>query len=235
MFTHNYTKGVILDNFSLREADRSYTLYTEDFGMIQVVGRSIRRGKLCSAMSLFSIVEVGFIQGKSYNTLTDAFSVFTFPLSRSNLGKMSLFYRISETILSLVRGEEKQKDVFSLITETMNDTEQYSFSSEELSLMHIRFSFRLLDKMGYRPVTECCVTCREKLSDKTYFSAKEGGTVCKKCANSTEHCTYLGDVRALRSFLGQDTKESLRQDHRLFENILKQYLSFIPETYTTKL
>ena len=73
MFTHHRTEGVILSSRKRRAADEIFTLYTRDFGKLDVIGRSIRKSesKLKMKMSLFSLVEIGFIEGKKYNTLTD--------------------------------------------------------------------------------------------------------------------------------------------------------------------
>ncbi len=217
----------MLKNTPLREADMLYTLYTKEFGLTRVAGRSIRKGKLLSGMSLFSLARIGFIQGKSYNTLTETLPLFSFPESRKSLGKLSLFYRLSETVLSLIHGEERQEDVFHLIVKVMKDIERRSFRTEELSLMHTYFSFRLLEKLGYRPKTDGCVLCKGQ--GREYFSPKDGGTVCASCAKPPE-CVFLGSSSEIESFFEDTARFALKQDCHLFYRILKDYLLFIPET-----
>ncbi len=227
MFTHNYTKAVILKQADRREADKIYTLYTESFGLIQVIGRSIRKGKLNMGMRLFSTVQVGFIQGKSYNTLTDVSPLDVFLSSRINLGKISLFYRISETVLSLIKGEEKQEEVFSLIENTMKEIDSRKLSAKELSLVHIHFSFRLLQVLGYAPLLDRCTVCGGQVTGKSYFSPSEGGAVCRDCFNKTSFCIPIEDISTLQSFLKEDINNIFHHDSDVLGRVLEEYLPFI--------
>ena len=211
-------------SISVREADKLYTLYTEKFGKVSVMGRSIRKGKLHMGMSLFSLVEVGFIQGKSYNTLTDVVGLFNFTRSRQDLAKLSLFYRMSETLLSLIHGEEREKRVFDLLLETMNEVEERNLSAKEISLIHTHFSFRLLDLLGYRPVTEKCVVCKGGVNGESYFSPSLSGVVCESCSVVTPCCLFLGDAGVLQQMFSSDTQFALRQNSSLLGRILEEYL-----------
>lgn len=224
MFTLNYTKAIILKTSSLGEADKLYTLYTEKFGRIVVRGRSIRKGKLHMGMNLFSLVEVGFIQGKSYNTLTDVVGLFNFSRSRKSLSKLSLFYRISETLLFLIHGEEKEDSVFNLILDTMYEVENRNLSTREISLVHTYFSFRLLDLLGYRPVTEECVVCKKELDAESYFSSSLSGVVCSHCSKVTPFCIFIGEPCMLQRLFSDDISFVLQQNSSLLGRLLEEYL-----------
>ena len=56
------------------ESDRFFTVYTKEFGKLDILGKSIRKisSKLRAGMGLFSLSEIEFIQGKALKTLTDA-------------------------------------------------------------------------------------------------------------------------------------------------------------------
>jgi len=212
---------VILKNHPVREADIVYTVYTQRFGLVHVLGRSVRKGKLSMGMSLFSLVEFGFIQGKSYNTLTDVSCLHSFAGARESLLKLSLFYRLAETVLFLIYGEEKEEDVFHLLVGVMEEVERKQLSSREASLIRTYFSFRLLDILGYRPRTDGCVICSRNIDKEAYFSPSKGGTVCKNCSFRS---IFVGDIEVLRSFLREDMDSVMGYDHRLLERVLEQYL-----------
>ncbi len=89
-----------------------------------------------------------------------------------------MFYRISETVLSLIKGEEKRRS-FSLIENTMKEIDSRKLSAKELSLVHIHFSFRLLQVLGYAPLLDRCTVCGGQVTGKSYFSPSEGGEVCR--------------------------------------------------------
>ena len=74
MATYYRTQGYVIKKTGLREADQLFTIYTEDYGKIDVLGRGIRKitSKLRSGIDLFCFSEIEFVQGKAYKTLTDA-------------------------------------------------------------------------------------------------------------------------------------------------------------------
>ncbi len=232
MFTHYRTEGVILRTRQTREADEIFTLYTKDFGKIDVVGRSIRKNssKLRMNMSLFSHVEIGFIQGKSYHTLTDVILLNDFKNAKEALGKLSLFYRISEIFLVLVYGQEKDEKIFSFLLKSFQEIDKTVFSKNRLKLFFCFFSFNLLYFLGYKMYIEKCVFCGGAVEEDCYFNPKEGGVVCKSCFLKNPVGTYLENVKSLRCFFGNDLRRVFNQNPKTFLNILEHYLAFIPET-----
>ncbi len=231
MFTHYRTEGVVLRTRQTREADEIFTLYTKEFGKIDVIGRSIRksRSKLRMNMSLFSYVEIGFIQGKSYNTLTDVVLVSDFGKTKKTLGKLSLFYRISEVLLSLVYGQEKDEKIFLFLLKSFQKIEETNLSREKIELFFCFFSFRLLYFLGYKVYIEKCVFCKEKIDGAGYFNPREGGVVCGDCFGKDPAGIPLEDVKSLQCFFGNDLAEIFNQNPKTFLNILENYLAFIPE------
>ncbi len=231
MFTHYRTHGIILSSYKRGEADEVFTLYTKDFGRVDVLGRSIRKSssKLKMGMSLFSLVEVGFIQGKSYNTLTDVIPLYQFKNARDDLGKLSLFYRISEIVRSLVYGEEKDEDIFSFLLKSFKRIDKKDFKKNELKLFYCFFVFNLLYFLGYKMYIEKCAFCGQKVEKSCYFNSKEGGVVCESCFLKRPTGIYLEDIELLRCFFQENLDKVFSQDSDFVTSILEDYLTFIPE------
>jgi DNA repair protein RecO (recombination protein O) len=229
MFTHHRTEGLILSSRKRRDADEIFTFYTHDFGRIDVIGRSIRKNesKLKMNMSLFSLVEIGFIEGKKYNTLTDVSLISNFKDARKNLGKLSLFYRISEVVLSLIYEQEKDEKIFLLLCESFRKINEISLSKEKLKLFYCFFTFNLLYFLGYKVYIEKCAFCGERIVKDCYFNAREGGVVCKKCFLKNPLGIYLEDVNLLKSFFENNLEKASLQDSKIFINILENYLLFV--------
>jgi DNA repair protein RecO (recombination protein O) len=238
MFTHHRTEGVILSSRKRRDADEVFTLYTSDFGKLDVIGRSIRKSesKLKMNMSLFSLVEIGFIEGKKYNTLTDVFLVSNPKKAKRDLGKLSLLYRISEVVLSLVYEQERDENIFLLLKESFAKIDETSFSKEKLKLFYCFFTFNLLYFLGYKMYIEKCAFCGEVVLKDCYFNAKEGGVVCMDCFLKNPSGIYLENVQLLKCFFENNLEKTFLQDAKLFLAILENYLAFIPEkTIFTKI
>ncbi len=231
MFTHYYTEGVILAKRAVKDADEIITVYTRDFGKLDLIGKSIKKNgsKLKMNTSLFSLAEVGFIQGKSCNTLTDARLISNFKNAKKDLGRLSLLYRMSETILSLVHGEEKDENIFLLISQSLRKIDGFKISKNKLKLFYCFFSFNLLYFLGYKLYIEECASCGSKVESSCYFNPREGGVVCKDCFSKEPAGIYLEEVDSLRRFLENDIRSVKEQDSKVFVDILENYLNYIPE------
>ncbi len=231
MFTHYYTEGVILAKRAVKDADEIITVYTRDFGKVDLIGKSIKKNgsKLKMNTSLFALVEIGFIQGKSCNTLTDARLISSFRNAKKDLGKLSLFYRMSETILSLVHGEEKDENIFLLISQSLRRIDSFKISKNKLKLFYCFFSFNLLYFLGYKLYIKECASCGNKVEGDCYFNPREGGVVCKNCFLKEPIGIYLEEIDLLRSFLENDIRNVKEQDSKIFVDILENYLNYIPE------
>lgn len=133
MAVHYRTKGFVLAKKDLREADQLFSIYTQDFGKINILGRSIRKinSKLRAGINLFYLSEIEFIQGKNYKTLTDAIAL-------QKLGYSENAFKISETLNSLVKEPEKDEKIWNLLTENLLGIENCkleNFNKDLLAIM----------------------------------------------------------------------------------------------------
>jgi DNA repair protein RecO len=181
-------------------------------------------------MSLFSCVEIGFIQGKGYNILTDTKLLYNFGNTKKTLGKLSLLYKMAEITLLLIRGEEKDEEIFIFLKESFQKIDTITISGQKLKLFFCFFSFRLLHILGYKLYIEKCAFCGESVKEECYFNPKEGGVVCKNCFLKEPVGIYLENVNSLKSFFEPDIENIFNQNARFFMDILEKYLAFIPET-----
>lgn len=236
MFTHYRTEGVVLSKKDIKEADTIFNIYTKEFGAVSVLGRSIRKNKskLGMKMSLFSLLDIGFISGKNYNTLVDIETVDSFNCIKKNLAKLSFTYQLAETFSSLVVEEEKDERIYELVVESLQIINKGFFSSNSLKLVYCLFSFRLLYFLGHKLYINNCVFCDIKINKEGYFSAEEGGVVCLYCYNkhhkeeNKKKFIYLDDVGYLKSVIDADINGIFDQENNIFIKILNNYLENIP-------
>ncbi len=230
MFTHHYTEAVILSELIKGEADKVFTVYTRDFGKINLLGRSIRKGKSKLGMNfqLFSHVRTGFIEGRGYKTITDVSGVSSFKKAKRNLGKLSLFYRISELFLTFIKGEEKDEKVFIFLLSAFEEIDKADFSVKEIELFYCFFSFQLMRFLGYEPHIQSCAVCKKKIEKDCFFDLEEGGAVCCFCFKKKPFSVYLKDIRILSFFLHLDIKD-FPQDAKAPDYLLSEFLFFVSE------
>jgi len=121
MTTHYRTKGWVFKKENKNEADQDFSVFTQDFGKLELRGRAIRKinSKLRSGIDKFFLSEVEFIQGKNYKTLTDAILIRKFK-------ETAVLNKIAELLDNFIKGQEKDERIFNLLIETLENSLQIS-------------------------------------------------------------------------------------------------------------
>jgi DNA repair protein RecO (recombination protein O) len=240
MAIHYRTQGFILKKRDFREADRIFTVFTKDFGKLEILGRGIRKikSKLRGGMQLFSLAEIEFIQGKTHKTLTDASSIEIFPNLRKDLKRLKIAFDISELLDSLVKGPEKEQKIWNLLKSTFQVLNYPSLSVKECWLSFYNFFWKIFIILGYKPELNYCCICQRKPDPKNlYFNFEEGGIICLNCFKKEKEGKEISSnvVKILRLMCEKEIeflkKLKIKEAHKKeIKEISQNYLSFIKES-----
>lgn len=248
-FTHYRTQGVFLRKESRGEADRLFTIFTKDYGKLEILGKAIRKikSKLRSGAELFYFSEIEFIQGKTYKILTDAILIDKFKNLRESPQKLKVAYQISDAFDSLTGKEERDEKIWKLLFETFQRLDTGNLLPDTCHLTYYYFLWNLFSILGYKPELYTCPICGKKLLPETfYFTPREGGIVCWRCFGKLNDQERKGGkeikvdaVKTLRIFLSEgweilpklkitkDCQENLKEVMELYFNFLKEELAKI--------
>lgn len=209
MAIHYRTIGLILRKTDRGEADQVLTVYTKDFGKLDISAKAIRKitSKLRSGADLFYFSEIEFIQGKKQKTLTDAIAIEKFDNTRKDLDKLKIASQIAGTFDSLVHGQEKDEELFNLLSETFNKLN--NCREPVVSLVYHYFFWNLFFLLGYQVDLYNCVICQSKLfPSDLYFSVEDGGIVCGDCLGKAAKCGMISAdvIKIIRLFIRKDWK-----------------------------
>ena len=234
-FIHYRTQAFIFKKTDRFEADRIFTIFTYDFGRVEVLARALRKitSKLRPGIALFYLSEIEFIQGKTYKTLTDAQSIEKFKNLRKDLKKLKIAFKISEVLDNFLKFEEKDKEIWNLIIETFQKLNNCSLFIVHCSLIYYYFLWNFFSILGYQPELYQCALCQKKLRPYN-LSAKEGGIICQPCAESEKETEKVNPnlVKVLRIILKKDLENlsKLKIEPALeksLRNISENYYSFL--------
>ena len=233
MFVHYRTKTIVLKKVDRREADQLFTLYTEDFGKLTVLGRAIRKisSKLRSGIEIFYLSEIEFIQGKAYKTLTDAILIEKFDNIRKDLRKLTISTKIAEALDNLIQDQEPDERVWNLSLRVFKKLNNVNFEIKNLKLIYHYFFWNLLSILGYKPELYQCLICQKKLQpEKLYFNKEAGGVICRECFSKEKVGKEIeADIIKILRFLidkNIDIALKLKVDEKQLkslENIAKNY------------
>ncbi len=184
MVVHYRTKGFVFKKEDRSESDRTFSVFTKDFGRIEIFGKAIRKitSKLRGNIEIFYLSEIEFIQGQNRKTLTDSLLIEKFKNISQTPEKLENAYRIANVLDNFIKGEEKDERIWHLIMNILQklDNPQSIINNQEL--LYYYFIWNFISVLGYGPETSICAVCGQKLNPYSlYFSNKEGGVICKSC------------------------------------------------------
>jgi DNA repair protein RecO (recombination protein O) len=184
MFLHYKTQGIVVKKENRGESDRLFTVYTKNFGKIEISGKAIRKisSKLRSAIDVFYLSELEFIQAKNRKTLTDAILIDGFKNLKEDLSRWETACRISKLIEDFVRGQEPDQKIWELLLFSFKKLNGLKNTSEKLSIVYYYFFWNFISFLGYSPDLHNCANCRKKITpENIYFDSKSGGLICESC------------------------------------------------------
>jgi len=234
MFNHYRTLGFILKKNDRGEADRVFTIYTEDFGKLELLAKGERKitSKLRGGLEVFFLSEIEFIQGKNYKTLTDSILIDNFKNLRKDLKILGILYKISEVLDILVKEAEPDEKIWNLLKEIFN-----KLNDIKPEIVYYYFFWNFLSFLGYQPELHTCSLCQKKLSPESiYFNPKEMGLTCGQCdkLNESAKRVDVDAVKIIRIILKKDwpTLKKLKiekEELKSLKTISQYYLSSILE------
>ncbi len=248
-FTHYRTKGIFLKKEGRGEADQLFSIFTKDFGKLEILGRAIRKitSKLRAGTNLFYLSEIEFIQGKTYKTLTDTILIDKFKNLRGDPQKLEIAYKIAEPLNILLGKEERDDKVWNLLSQALQRLDNCKLQIEDwkLEIIYHYFLWNLFSLLGFKPELHNCPVCRKKLLPETFwFLPREGGIVCWRCLKGIKEDekkgikeTSVDTVKILRIFLSEDWKILPRikiseEAKRNLKEISELYLKFLGEEFS---
>ncbi len=184
MFTHYRSRAFTLKKSNQAEANQLLTVYTKEFGRIEVLARAIRKtsSKLRSGVELFYLSEIEFIQGKAYKTLTDAILVDSFKNIRKDLAKTTIAFKISQLFNNLIKEEEKNDKIWQLLSRVFIKLNCRHQAPHMPYLIYYYLFWNLFALIGYYPELYYCSYCKKKLlPGKFSLSVEQGGIICQNC------------------------------------------------------
>lgn len=211
MFVHYRSQGFILKKVDRGEADQILTIYTKDFGKLEILAKAIRKtsSKLRAGTEIFYLSEIEFIQGKAHKTLTDAILIEKFENLRKNLKRLRVAYKISEVLDNFISGQEPDEKIWYLLNEFFDKLNNLKLEIKNWKpeIFYYYFIWNLLSVLGYEPELYNCVLCQKKLvPGKLFFSPKEGGIICHSCQKSVKSTKEINleAIKILRIILKKD-------------------------------
>lgn len=242
MAIHYRTLGFVLGKNDRGESDQLLTIYTKEYGKIEILGKAIRKikSKLRSSVDIFYLSEIEFIQGKAYKTLTDSMLVNRFQNIKDDLAKLAIAGKIAKTLDRLVIGQERDEKTWDLLKEVFNKLNTLKSGpaecGSESDIIYYYFVWNLLSILGYRVDLYHCAVCRKKLLPTKLFYLAERGIIDPGCFARIRKGKEVSPevVKIIRLFLERNQKVlsrlKIKEEHiKSLDDISDNYPAYYKE------
>ena len=116
MYQKYHTEGLVLGSRESGESDKSFALFTRDFGLVRARASAVRteKSRMRYALQDFAFAKVSLVKGKRGWRVAGAAA---HKLATGDIRGIGAFARIAELTLRLVHGEEKNDYLFAALSE----------------------------------------------------------------------------------------------------------------------
>lgn len=175
--------AVNVGSFALGETDKVLTIFTAEKGLVKAVAKGARKpgSKIAGRADLLNVNKLLLATGKTFEIITQAENIETFPSVRKDLIRLSYCLYYAELTCHFGLGVADESALyFDFLCDSLRAQSDISLDATSLCLM---FELKLLQWLGYQPELDCCVVCRDALTEYriAMFHFESGGIVCEKC------------------------------------------------------
>lgn len=152
MYTIHKTEGFILGGGNMGEANRYISIFTKDIGLVKVVARSAReeRSKLRYGLQDFSHSGISLVRGRDVWRLTGASEQYNLHQEFcDSKDKLIVLARIFSLLRRLLHGEEKNDELFEVLSCGFEFTRDNVLNEELLKNFECIIALRILYTLGY--------------------------------------------------------------------------------------
>lgn len=147
----HHTHGFILSSRNTGEANKMFTIYTREMGLLRAVAQGVRlhKSKLRFTLQDFSYVNVDLVRGKELWRVTSARHISSFPFARSSSYSLILITRISKLLERLCHGESPSESIFDDLVQALYVLDNKNMSSESREALELHLILRIMNSLGY--------------------------------------------------------------------------------------
>ncbi len=180
------THALILRRRDHRDADRILTVFTPNYGKLELIAKGVRKttSRKAGHLELFGHTSLLVAQARTWDIITEAVNVNSFTALRSDLERIGMAGYLCELVDCFTESDDENQPLWDLILAALHELDDLASPVSPLLLQHW-FELHLLSLTGFQPQLFHCLACDAELTPVTNFiHLAEGGVYCPACAPS---------------------------------------------------
>ena len=197
------TKGLVIRETYVGEADKILTLLTEDIGKVSVSARGARKNSRNSyGTQILTYGQYILFKGRNSLILDGCDILASFYDLANDLERFTYAAHMIEMASDAASDDQTSARVLNLLLHGLNALNK----GREPLLVSSSFTMKLMQICGYPPHVTSCVSCHEKELDRIYFSFSKCGFACENCAKTLNDVVPIttGTAKAILHVLCSD-------------------------------
>ncbi len=235
------TKGIVLREVNIGEADKIVTIFSKELGKITGVAKGARRpkSKFVAGSQFLCYSDFVMFKGRDMYSINSCDVIEPFYEIRNDMERLTYSAHMADIITDVIQENQPATKVLRLF---LNSIHFLTKTDKNPELILRIFELRLLSTIGYAPYVKGCLECGSDEFEGLSFSFKKCGFICKECRQGDPSTIQIsiGTAKAmyyivhtnLQDLFGFNLSESV-----LFElgKISKRYLRDMLEKDYNKL
>jgi DNA repair protein RecO (recombination protein O) len=181
--------AINIGGFSLGEADKVLNLFSAEKGLLKGIAKGARKPgtKMAGRADLLNVNKLLMASGKTFEIITQAESIETFPGLRKDLTRLAYGLYYAEIVQHFAQGIEDENEV--VFAYLINALAKQAESIIDPTWLCLKFEMGFLEILGFKPELTYCIGCRQVLTDYNVsnFNLERGGIVCERCHISKQY------------------------------------------------
>jgi DNA repair protein RecO (recombination protein O) len=179
------TKGIVIKEVNLGEADKIITIFSRRNGKMTAVARGARRPKsrIVAGTQLLCYSDFVLFKGKQMYTVNSSEVLEPFYEIRNNLTNLTYSAHIIDIVFDIIQEDQPATKVLQLFLNTLHMLAKTDKSPELITRI---FEIRTLSIIGYAPFVRGCMVCGGGDLNSIAFSFKKCGFICDHGACITQ-------------------------------------------------
>lgn len=174
-------EGVILRTADFGDANRVVTIYTRDFGKIEVNAYGCRRAKnpLSGALQMFNHISAEINRSAKVDTVKEADVINFYGNLTADIEKIAYASLFFEIVNRMTLPKFPEVGVYDLLLKTLSALDERN--ARVAALIGI---CKFMEFSGMQLNYFHCVHCGEEIENDAAFSLIDGGAVCMNCVDA---------------------------------------------------
>ena len=222
-------KGVILRTADFGDANRVVTIYTRDFGKIEVNAYGCRRAKnpLSGALQMFNLISAEINRGAKVDSVKEADVIKFYGNLTADVEKIAYASLFFEIVNRMTLPKFPEVGVYDLLLKSLP-----AFDERNARIAALIGICQFMEFSGVQLNYFQCVHCGAEIETDAAFSLVDGGAVCMNCVDAAGGVlSYPQNLqKTFRKILSFDWRQHLnftRQEIISAEEIILKYIQSV--------